>query len=227
MPGKFCVLLVEGRPIEKKRSASPFRGERTPSILRKLRSMPFVRWLIVVILILGGFLAGKAFRAPEAEATKSAEQINKKVVEVLSDAVIPEVSVEQVESPDRRTGAIPVSSGAPDMIRTRTHREIADLETPRTLQPIPESPPPPLSAYESRETITPPIRRPDPVIQEPPTVREKLHRINDGDTLESLALRYYGNAEAADRIWNENRNLIVDRSLLPVGRTLRIRIETP
>lgn len=48
------------------------------------------------------------------------------------------------------------------------------------------------------------------------------HRIVDGDTLDRLALRYLGDAQRSEEIFELNRDRLRDPSILPVGKRLRI-----
>jgi nucleoid-associated protein YgaU len=65
------------------------------------------------------------------------------------------------------------------------------------------------------------------VISEPPqlpqpVVQVRRHRIRDGDTLESLALRYLDDEARAHEIFEANRGLLSDPMLLPIGVELTI-----
>jgi nucleoid-associated protein YgaU len=48
------------------------------------------------------------------------------------------------------------------------------------------------------------------------------HRLRDGDTLESIATRYYGDPRRADDIFEANRNLLPSRNLLPLNVTIKL-----
>ncbi len=50
----------------------------------------------------------------------------------------------------------------------------------------------------------------------------KRHTIHDGDTLESLAVRYLGDSQRAAEILQLNRNVLSDPELLPIGMTIVI-----
>ncbi len=51
----------------------------------------------------------------------------------------------------------------------------------------------------------------------PPRKPVKKHTIHDGDTLESLAVRYLGDAQRAGDILAANRDVLSDPQLLPIG----------
>lgn len=50
----------------------------------------------------------------------------------------------------------------------------------------------------------------------------RTHTVVDGDTLESLAQRYYGSAARADDIYRANRDVLSDPNLLPIGVELKL-----
>ncbi|MCU0880817.1 MAG: LysM peptidoglycan-binding domain-containing protein [Pirellulaceae bacterium] len=50
----------------------------------------------------------------------------------------------------------------------------------------------------------------------------RRHRITDGDSLESLAQRYLGQAERAPEIYALNGDILTAPDLLPLGRIIRI-----
>lgn len=58
-----------------------------------------------------------------------------------------------------------------------------------------------------------------------PMIIDRLHRIVDGDTLESLAEKYLGDAERWREILDQNKSLLTSRDLLPIGDNLRIQGE--
>lgn len=50
----------------------------------------------------------------------------------------------------------------------------------------------------------------------------KTHRIVDGDTLESLAVRYLGSADRANELFEANRDILTNPKLLPIDAELKI-----
>lgn len=50
----------------------------------------------------------------------------------------------------------------------------------------------------------------------------RQHRIVDGDTLERLAERYWGDASRAAEIFEANRTILDDPQILPLGKVIRI-----
>jgi hypothetical protein len=60
-----------------------------------------------------------------------------------------------------------------------------------------------------------------------PVTPSRMHRIVDGDTLPSLAVRYLGDANRADEIFAANRQWLASPELLPLGKQLRIPLATP
>jgi hypothetical protein len=54
------------------------------------------------------------------------------------------------------------------------------------------------------------------------STHELRHRVEDGDTLRKLALRYLGRADAYHRIYDLNQDVLSTPDLLPIGAVLRI-----
>ncbi len=50
----------------------------------------------------------------------------------------------------------------------------------------------------------------------------RVHRVVDGDTLETIARRYYQESWPAQAIFEANRHVLADPALLPIGAELRI-----
>lgn len=50
----------------------------------------------------------------------------------------------------------------------------------------------------------------------------RTHLIIDGDTLPKLAKRFLGSEEFADAIYELNRDVLIDRDLLPIGKLLKL-----
>ena len=56
----------------------------------------------------------------------------------------------------------------------------------------------------------------------PTEVRQRLHRIADGDSLELLARRFLGDASRWPEIRDANRDILIADDILPIGKELRI-----
>ncbi len=56
---------------------------------------------------------------------------------------------------------------------------------------------------------------------------QRTHRVRDGDTLESLAQRYYGDRSRWEEIYQANREQIARPDLLPLNARLRIPPNSP
>ena len=54
------------------------------------------------------------------------------------------------------------------------------------------------------------------------TARVHYHRIQDGDTLRTLAKHYLGDDDLAASIYDANRSILASPDLLPLGQQLRI-----
>ncbi len=72
----------------------------------------------------------------------------------------------------------------------------------------------------TEQSTTPPAREASPSSYENST--ELRHRVEDGDTLTKLALRYLGRADAYHRIYDLNQDVLLTPDLLPIGAVLRI-----
>lgn len=71
-----------------------------------------------------------------------------------------------------------------------------------------------------------PAPRPAPVPEASPSSyessHERYHRVEDGDTLTKIAVRYLGRADAYHRIYELNHEVLSTPDLLPIGAVLRI-----
>jgi nucleoid-associated protein YgaU len=91
------------------------------------------------------------------------------------------------------------------------------------LVPLPSLP----DRFQPLEEKTPAATSPFGVIVEPPQLpqpvaKSRRHTIRDGDTLESLALRYLDDEGRASEIFAANRAILSDPTLLPIGAKLTI-----
>lgn len=59
-------------------------------------------------------------------------------------------------------------------------------------------------------------------LQTPPTGEITMHRVVDGDTLSSLALRYLGKSDRYLELFELNRDVLASPDLLPIGVLLKI-----
>jgi|GEM_PF-3528888 len=88
-------------------------------------------------------------------------------------------------------------------------------------------------AATTARRLDPRVAEPAPRAAEPPAIRggdrastvetrpvKRHHPLRDGDTLAAIALRYYGDAAWASRIFAANRDLLTDPEILPVGKRL-------
>jgi nucleoid-associated protein YgaU len=84
--------------------------------------------------------------------------------------------------------------------------------------------PEPARATSAHQVFGAPRRNSEPVITDEPQPA-RTHRIVDGDTLELIADRYYGNPAYADRIFRLNRDKLAAADLLPLGTVLELPTE--
>jgi phage tail protein X len=79
-----------------------------------------------------------------------------------------------------------------------------------------------------RPPVTPAVapRRESPAVPAPAhretSVRERTHRVVDGDTLARIAQRYWKDASLADALYNANRGTLNSPDPLPIGAVLII-----
>jgi nucleoid-associated protein YgaU len=81
--------------------------------------------------------------------------------------------------------------------------------------------------FQPLQQQAPVASSPAGVIVEPPQLPQAVkkgrhHKIRDGDTLESLALRYLDDEGRANEIFAANRTILNDPTLLPIGAQLTI-----
>lgn len=56
--------------------------------------------------------------------------------------------------------------------------------------------------------------------------REKIHSVNEGDSLSSIANKYYGDSSHWTTVWNDNPS-IEDPSIIIKGQLIKIRLKKP
>ncbi len=83
-----------------------------------------------------------------------------------------------------------------------------------------EAPPKVANRFEPLVTTRPASQEPQP--DNTLVIIDRLHRITDGDTLESLAERYLGDGTRWREILKQNETLLAGQDLLPIGEDLRI-----
>lgn len=111
--------------------------------------------------------------------------------------------------------SLPSPSVQPPAVPARVSLE--DLKTPPELAP-------------QFETLERPLVRLSPTPRalmadesdDPDEEESRLHRVADGDTLPSLAQRYYGDSRLWRKLWDANADAISAPELLPVGLELTI-----
>lgn len=89
--------------------------------------------------------------------------------------------------------------------------------------PPPPSPAPAPATAIAAPSTSPPAIMAAAVEESPPeSPRVRLHVVQRGDTLQSLALRYYGTRSAWERIYQANRSGLPSKDQLRVGQQLMI-----
>ena len=102
-------------------------------------------------------------------------------------------------------------------------RSLAPLRPTDLLQPDPVAQADPRAATsERRRTMN--VRRSETIRPQETRGYEEpaLHRIVNGDTLENLALEYYGDPRKAVLIFESNRDALLNPAILPLGVDLKI-----
>lgn len=94
-------------------------------------------------------------------------------------------------------------------------------------RPTLQSPPPPLLDAQAAPPLavgwTPRASGPRAVVGPLPSFaadQPRIYVVRDGDDLTGIASRFYGHPAAAAAIWEANRGLLRDPSLLPIGAAL-------
>lgn len=73
-------------------------------------------------------------------------------------------------------------------------------------------------------SIPAPEPKPEPAVavEEAPVEEERVYEVVSGDTLGSIAKKYYGNAGAYMKIFEANRDILDNPNLIKVGQKLQI-----
>lgn len=117
--------------------------------------------------------------------------------------------------PPGRLPAVPASLGAEGPGMNGTYRSTLAVPPPPLLDS--QAPPPAISGAEQPRS---PAMMPGMMVggAAPPAA----YAIRDGDDLTGISVRFYGHPAAAAAVWEANRDVIPDPTLLPIGATLRM-----
>jgi nucleoid-associated protein YgaU len=107
--------------------------------------------------------------------------------------------------------SLPMLSQVPFLRRQPQDRAAATIHEPDFLAEAPSPQEWPVPVAESIREATPPRQRPP-----------REHRIVDGESLSSIARRYFGDERMAGEILACNRDRLSDPALLPIGQTILI-----
>lgn len=91
--------------------------------------------------------------------------------------------------------------------------------------PVAVTPPaaPPIRVANQPDTgASTPVIPPSPPSSTGEAVKSRLHSVQKGDTLYSLALKYYGTRSAWQKIYDANRTMVASKDILKVGQQLVI-----
>lgn len=157
-------------------------------------------------VLLGGVGAACLFRRPGAPPPLSANRPD-------------DPAVLRGESLPPWNAAAPRSAAplANDSGRARTPAGGGDV----AVRPLP-SPVPPMAKDFPGPEPSPAAASGSPPAFGPSPVGPKTHKIVDGDSLPALAKRYLGSEAQANVLFEANRDVLRDPSVLPIGKTLCI-----
>ena len=138
-------------------------------------------------------------------------------------ALSADVALQLPGSPTAASDAAPTASPWDTIPPEADGTERANPSESLRMVPLP-SLPDRFQPLESEATV---VSSREGVISEPPQLptqvkRSRRHKIRDGDTLESLALRYLDDESRSSEIYNANRSVLNDPALLPIGVELTI-----
>ncbi len=139
-------------------------------------------------------------------------QLKEQLIALRTEAVTAPRQTQALAVPPHRAGV----DQLPPQVLEMTQSPVMPATETLPVPPVPPPPPPPLA---------PPTR---PVVQQqpaPPPVTNTAYRrhiVVKGDTLFSLAQRYYGNRSRWRDIYAANRHVLPNESALTIGMELRI-----
>ena len=192
------------------------------------------RLISSAVVLTAGFLSALPFYRTEPELTPSSES--------------PRIERPDSEPPANRSLQVPASDLSPAVITNESAQFVSATEvtktTPSSVQtkkrPTAVMPQLPNKHPRAQETVPPaaPIRRvaedtrrvstttPGGLAEEKP-VTQRMHWIKDGDTLEEIAHRFLGDRARWDEILQCNRDVLMDKDILPIGKQIRIPPSEP
>ena len=172
------------------------------------------RWIVGLGILVAGCCAAMLFQRP----ARVGPNPNKELSLPSLDSQLQLSLAAAGSNPSR-----PPSLGIED------HHRIESLQL--RVSPPATAPPRPVQWIPSiGERYSPGIHRPRQQADQVSTSRsqrqgaasDRYHRIQDGDTLRTLAEHYLGDADLAASIYDANRSILASPDLLPLGRQLRI-----
>ena len=170
-----------------------------------------MRTILAACVLLGGAAAALLFRHPSPPAKPPAPGVSERLV---------------LRKQVAATSKTPAGSGA--AARQGARSALPRRKAPTILAPMdPGQPPPALARTYPRPPRFATSRWGTSVGMAPPGagpsgIADQIHRVADGDTLESLARRYLGSADRAMEIYQANRELLTRPDILPIGAALKI-----
>jgi LysM repeat protein len=131
-------------------------------------------------------------------------------------------SIELAESQSKTNHLAPAT--------TRTEKPVFELPEPARPGVVFELPEPASAGANSTATATPAVVKVLPVsiapttagAAEPPGSHWRMHQVQEGETLSSLARRYLGAADRYPELFAANRDVLQSPDRVPVGVTLKV-----
>ena len=213
------MCVPDELPNKERRLLSTFYLALPPSIgLIMKRPQPIT--LVVMIMVLG-LLISLPFRKTPHERIKSDAQIDRSSLPLralnVPLLVSPPLEVSPVAdySHDSQKDVHNASSSAVAKIR------VADQLDGELAPPTLASQYRPRESFKEDEGV-PVITSDNTDVNSTYSGHWETHRIRDGDTLKSIAKRYFADEVKARAIYEANRKLLKDPEILPLGLELRI-----
>jgi nucleoid-associated protein YgaU len=172
--------------------------------------MDLRRYAALVALLIGGACAALPFAKPPEFASQVAPDSGDQPVVKLE---VPDIAAVA-------GGSLPVVD--PAVVAEASWHQPTPIVLPPEGAPLPSLPRQPVVRDTASRIHEPDFTAPvAPPLPPRAQVRRK-HRIADGDSLATIALRYLGDQSRGEEIAALNRDVILNPSLLPVGREIVI-----
>jgi len=167
--------------------------------------------LALCVLVAGVTLAGLFRKSPESILSPTDASESQLTLRQPGQTPLLAANIEPHVAADARAAKRPMAS---------VH--VGEVPTAAPPMPLPAA----AEVPKDRSTFPPALHIGSSVRPSPETGKAdddwQLHEVVDGDTLEALAVRYYGQAALAEVIQRANSQLVKDPQILKVGSFLKI-----